>query len=59
MSWTAPDGLVIHGQLFQTADTSAAKPKPGVIFVHGGPPRQMMLGWSYMGYYSNAYAKNQ
>ena len=59
VSWTAPDGLVIHGQLFQTADTSAAKPKPGVIFVHGGPPRQMMLGWSYMGYYSNAYAMNQ
>jgi dipeptidyl aminopeptidase/acylaminoacyl peptidase len=32
---------------------------PGVIFVHGGPPRQMLLGWHYMGYYSNAYAVNQ
>ena len=59
VSWTAPDGLVIHGQLFQTADTAAGAAKPGVIFVHGGPPRQMMLGWSYMRYYSNAYAMNQ
>jgi dipeptidyl aminopeptidase/acylaminoacyl peptidase len=36
-----------------------AKSQPGVIFVHGGPPRQMLLGWHYMDYYSNAYAVNQ
>jgi dipeptidyl aminopeptidase/acylaminoacyl peptidase len=30
-----------------------------VIFVHGGPPRQMLLGWHYSSYYSNAYAVNQ
>ena len=57
VSWTAPDGLVVHGQLFQRSD--GAPVKPGVIFVHGGPPRQMLLGWHYMGYYSNAYAVNQ
>ena len=57
VSFTAADGLVVHGQLFEAA--SGAAKKPGVIFVHGGPPRQMMLGWSYMGYYSNAYAVNQ
>ena len=56
VSWKAPDGLTIHGQLFAAP---GAAPKPGVIFVHGGPPRQMMLGWSYMRYYSNAYAMNQ
>ncbi|HAS58607.1 MAG TPA: peptidase S9, partial [Algoriphagus sp.] len=33
--------------------------KPGVVFVHGGPQRQMLLGWSYMDYYSNTYALNQ
>ena len=55
--WTAPDGLLIHGQLFQLKQD--LKAKPGLIFVHGGPPRQMMLGWSYMDYYSNAYAMNQ
>ena len=57
VSWTAPDGLVIHGQLFQRAD--GAPVKPGLIFVHGGPERQMLLGWHYMDYYSNAYAVNQ
>ncbi|HEY2896279.1 MAG TPA: prolyl oligopeptidase family serine peptidase [Gemmatimonadaceae bacterium] len=59
----AADGTEIHGQLFARAgaDTrvgNAAK-KPGIIFVHGGPPRQMLLGWHYMDYYSNAYAVNQ
>ena len=56
VTWTAPDGLTIEGQLFQAP---GAKNTPGVIFVHGGPPRQMMLGWSYMDYYSNSYAMNQ
>ncbi len=53
----APDGWIIHGQLF--APTHGAAPHPGVIFVHGGPPRQMLLGWHYMDYYSNSYAVNQ
>ena len=54
----AADGLEVHGQLFSRRSDDAGK-KPGVIFVHGGPPRQMLLGWHYMGYYSNAYAINQ
>ena len=41
------------------APAAVAQAKPGVIFVHGGPPRQMLLGWHYMDYYSNAYAMNQ
>jgi dipeptidyl aminopeptidase/acylaminoacyl peptidase len=56
VTFTAADGLVVHGQLFQRPGGAA---KPGVIFVHGGPPRQMLLGWHYMDYYSNAYAVNQ
>ena len=56
VTFKAPDGQVVEGQLFQA---SGATRSPGVIFVHGGPPRQMMLGWSYMDYYSNAYAMNQ
>jgi len=58
----ASDGLEIHGQLFDnTANTSLARnaKKPAIIFVHGGPPRQMLLGWNYSDYYSNAYAANQ
>src|SRR5437879_2612686 len=32
---------------------------PAIVYVHGGPPRQMLLGWHYSDYYSNAYALNQ
>ncbi len=56
VTFEAADGTRIHGQLFQGA---GAHEQPGVIFVHGGPPRQMLLGWHYMDYYSNSYAVNQ
>jgi len=56
VTWTAPDGTLVHGQLFERSGGAA---KPGVIFVHGGPPRQMLIGWHYMDYYSNSYAVNQ
>ncbi|HEX3431831.1 MAG TPA: alpha/beta fold hydrolase [Rhizomicrobium sp.] len=57
VSFTAADGTLVHGQLFQKG--APGNPEPGIIFVHGGPPRQMLLGWHYMDYYSNAYAVNQ
>jgi dipeptidyl aminopeptidase/acylaminoacyl peptidase len=56
VSFQAADGLTLHGQLF---DNGSGARKPALIFVHGGPPRQMLLGWHYMDYYSNAYAVNQ
>jgi len=57
VAFKAADGTTVHGQLFQRS--GGEKPQPGVVFVHGGPPRQMLLGWHYMDYYSNAYAVNQ
>ena len=48
----------MHGQLFERVAAAPAQ-KPALVFVHGGPPRQMLLGWHYMDYYSNAYALNQ
>ena len=51
------DGLEIHGQLFTPPGRSAAG--PALVFMHGGPIRQMMLGFHYMDYYHNAYAMNQ
>ncbi len=57
VAFKAADGTTVHGQLFSRSD--GVGPKPGIIFVHGGPPRQMLLGWHYMDYYSNAYAVNQ
>ena len=53
----AADGTAVQGQLF--ASPGRAARKPGIIFVHGGPPRQMLLTWHYMDYYSNSYAVNQ
>jgi dipeptidyl aminopeptidase/acylaminoacyl peptidase len=58
VTFQAPDGLTIHGQLFRRDDGHAAA-RPGIVLVHGGPSRQMLLGWHAMAYYSNAYAVNQ
>jgi dipeptidyl aminopeptidase/acylaminoacyl peptidase len=51
------DGLEVHGQLFRSSNGPAKR--PALVYVHGGPPRQMLLGWHYMGYYSHDYAVNQ
>ncbi len=56
VSFHASDGTLVHGQLFVP---SGGGKHPGIIFVHGGPPRQMLLTWHYMDYYSNSYAVNQ
>jgi dipeptidyl aminopeptidase/acylaminoacyl peptidase len=58
VTFRSKDGWLIHGQLFAPARASARK-APAVIFVHGGPPRQMLLTWHYFDYYSYAYAANQ
>jgi dipeptidyl aminopeptidase/acylaminoacyl peptidase len=55
--YRSPDGVQVHAQLFEAPGGAARK--PAVVYVHGGPPRQMLLGWHYSDYYSNAYALNQ
>jgi dipeptidyl aminopeptidase/acylaminoacyl peptidase len=61
--YKAPDGVEVHAQLFDAGRGAGgqgrAERRPAVVFVHGGPPRQMLLGWHYSDYYSNAYAMNQ
>ena len=51
------DGMTLHGQLFLPRNVQGKV--PGLVFMHGGPIRQMMLGFHYMDYYHNAYAENQ
>jgi dipeptidyl aminopeptidase/acylaminoacyl peptidase len=53
------DGIELHGQLFVPAGLKSREKCPALIFLHGGPVRQMLLGWHYMFYYSNSYAMNQ
>ncbi|WP_460950086.1 S9 family peptidase [Spirosoma daeguense] len=57
VTFKSPDGKTVHGQLFEPAGNSSKK--PALIYIHGGPPRQMLLGWHYSDYYANAYATNQ
>lgn len=52
-------GIAAHGVLFLPAGGRTSETHPAVIFMHGGPIRQMLPGWHYMDYYSNAYAFNQ
>ncbi|GBQ27302.1 peptidase S9 prolyl oligopeptidase [Gluconacetobacter sacchari DSM 12717] len=52
------DGYDIHGQLF-LPPAGTPGPHPALIFVHGGPKRQMLPAFNAMGYYSNAYIMNQ
>ncbi len=55
----AADGLELHAQLFLPPNLKPGEKRPALIFLHGGPIRQMLLGWHYMYYYSNCYAMNQ
>jgi dipeptidyl aminopeptidase/acylaminoacyl peptidase len=51
------DGLTLHGQLFLPRNANGRI--PGLVFTHGGPIRQMVLGFHYMDYYHYAYAENE
>ena len=59
VTFKAEDGLEVHGQLFMPQGPRAGAKLPAVIFLHGGPSRQMLAGWHYMYYYHNAYGFNQ
>ncbi|HEY7007215.1 MAG TPA: hypothetical protein VH392_12135, partial [Sphingomicrobium sp.] len=52
----SPDGVAFTGQLFVP---STPGPHPGLIYVHGGPQRQMFPSFHYFGYYSSDYAVNR
>ena len=56
VTYHAPDGTLVHAQLFRSAAGGA---RPAIVFVHGGPMRQMLLTWNPIDYYSNGYAVNQ
>lgn len=52
------DGLPIHGQFFMPPARFEGR-RPAVLFFHGGPIRQTLLGFHYLGYYHRCYAMNQ
>jgi dipeptidyl aminopeptidase/acylaminoacyl peptidase len=56
--FNSEDGWSIHGQLFVPPPKFTGK-RPAVMFFHGGPVRQMLLGFHYSSYYHRAYSMNQ
>lgn len=59
VTYAAKDGQIVHSQLFLPRDAGGAKPHPAIMFFHGGPRRQMLLGFNPMGAYNWMYALNQ
>ncbi len=57
--FTAADGLAIHAQLFLPPPGRRHVPGPAILFFHGGPSREMLLGWHPMDAYTFMYAMNQ
>jgi dipeptidyl aminopeptidase/acylaminoacyl peptidase len=55
----AADGLEVPNQVFVPKDLKPGERRPALIFVHGGPVRQMLPGYHYMQFYHWAYAYNQ
>jgi dipeptidyl aminopeptidase/acylaminoacyl peptidase len=56
VAFRAEDGREVRGQLFRAR---SCRKCPALVYVHGGPKRQMVLGFHPSGYYSRAYAMNQ
>ncbi len=55
----AADGLEISNTLFVPKNMAPGEKRPAIVFVHGGPARQMLPGYHYMQFYHWAYAVNQ
>ncbi len=55
----AADGLEVHNQLFLPKDLKPGEKRPAIVFVHGGPSREMLPAYHYMQFYHWAYAYNQ
>jgi dipeptidyl aminopeptidase/acylaminoacyl peptidase len=55
----AADGMEIHNQLFLPSDLKPGERRPAIVFVHGGPVRQMLPAYHYMQFYHWAYGINQ
>ena len=53
---TASDGGTVPAQLFLPATKG---PHPAVVYVHGGPPRQMFPAFHFGSYYAKDFAVNR
>ena len=59
VSYTSNGGLTIHGYLLRPKRVPVGKKLPGLVWVHGGPGRQMRPGWNPMRSYALFHGFNQ
>jgi dipeptidyl aminopeptidase/acylaminoacyl peptidase len=63
VTFRSPDGVLVHGQLFlppaESQSAGSARKHPALVFVHGGPVRQMLPTWHPMDAYTYMYGMNQ
>ena len=57
ITFHAPDGLLIHAQVFVPQDDAGKH--CAIIFDHGGSRRQMLPGFHYLEFYTDLYESNQ
>jgi dipeptidyl-peptidase 4 len=55
----SPDGVMVTSQLFLPHNLAPGERRPAIVFVHGGPRRQMLPAYHYMQFYHWAYGWNQ
>jgi dipeptidyl aminopeptidase/acylaminoacyl peptidase len=58
LTFKAKDGQLVHAQIFLPRDGRAGT-RPAILFFHGGPQRQMLLGFHPMDAYNWMYSENQ
>lgn len=56
VTFRADDGATVYAQLYEGR---GAGPRPALVYLHGGPRRQMLTGFHPSSYYSKAYILNQ
>ena len=59
VTFPARDGQTTHAQLFLPRPLKGSVRPPAILFFHGGPQRQMLLGFHPMDAYNWMYALNQ
>lgn len=55
----AADGTEVKAQFYSLKENAKSKSRAAVVYVHGGPRRQMYLGWHPIDYYHYDYMVNQ
>ncbi len=59
ISYAGNGGLTIHGYLLRPKDVPGGKSLPALVWVHGGPVRQMRPGWNPLRSYALFHGFNQ